>query len=297
MKKIESTFLVVYHANCNDGRAAASIMKKWLGNGAKYLAHSYEDQPVPDAELEAAEKVWVVDYRLQLDQMRKLHEQQKIVWIDHHAAAIREAREAGLINMRGMQLDGIAGCKLTWGMIYPHIEVPKIIRLVAERDVWGDPPGSGNMSTESKYLAEGLERLENLDDINLWVDLLDDEDAVDTIINIGQDIYEKSKSEFVLTLDESAATGMFKGLQAVFVPGYPVSDRADWVSEKYPGYLQVWHSVMENKNGDTIQKVSLRSRNNTTNCATLAQEFGGNGHKGAAGFTLKDLTPVHDLWL
>jgi oligoribonuclease NrnB/cAMP/cGMP phosphodiesterase (DHH superfamily) len=57
----------------------------------------------------------------------------------------------------------------------------------------------------------------------------------------------------------------------------------------------IGYSTYKPNNGQASTKVSIRSRENDFNCLTIAEKYGGGGHKPAAGADLKDINLINDL--
>lgn len=144
-----------YH-NDADGKCAGF----WVGLSAAVTEHgtmcefiemSYE-RHFPIETIAPNEQIYIVDYSISPDEMRKLLKITKdVTWIDHHKTAIE--KYAGFeCDIRGVRYDGIAGCMLTYCYLY-HMtdrgvgdikpfdismtkDAPMFTRLIADWDVW-----------------------------------------------------------------------------------------------------------------------------------------------------------------
>lgn len=119
---------VVYHANCRDGMAAASVAWSRLGDDSQYYACHYGN-PLPEAVFDG-ESILFVDFSPPESAIDKLGP-----WlaIDHHASVAPLAEkypENFLFDLTE------SGASLTWKFFYPHQDLPKLLQYVKDRDLW-----------------------------------------------------------------------------------------------------------------------------------------------------------------
>jgi hypothetical protein len=146
---------VLYH-NDMDGRCSAFLVghfaKKrrsmfsggWrnIPTPAKFIEMSY-GKPMPFDQIEKDERVWIVDFSIEPEDMLKLLEiTEDVHWIDHHITALRKYQDKEMMNLKGLRRVGEAGCALTFKycccLLGESIfgELPWFVRLIADRDVW-----------------------------------------------------------------------------------------------------------------------------------------------------------------
>lgn len=83
--------LVIYHANCADGFAAAFAAWLKLGDDAEYVPMQYGKDDVFKIPPWTARDVYILDFSLPRDYMDKIFsEAKRVVWLDHHKTALRE---------------------------------------------------------------------------------------------------------------------------------------------------------------------------------------------------------------
>ena len=143
-----------YHVD-DDGKCAAFWV--YLSAGV-YDGYESEFVPInygmefPFEKINPNEQVYIVDYSIMPDEMRKLLEITKdITWIDHHKSAIERYVDFE-IPIRGIRYDGVAGCMLTYCWLH-HMtergcgdpkefnismteEAPMFTKYIADYDVW-----------------------------------------------------------------------------------------------------------------------------------------------------------------
>ena len=144
-----------YH-NDADGRCAGfwvdhSAVMENLETPIEFIEMSYE-KPFPMDTIKPNERIYIVDYSISPDEMRKLLQiTTDVTWIDHHMTAI-EKYDGFEYDIRGLRYDGIAACMLTYcylhhmtycgvGNINPFDismtkDAPVFTKLIADWDVW-----------------------------------------------------------------------------------------------------------------------------------------------------------------
>ena len=111
--------ITIYHDDY-DGHAAGSIVKEAYPS-TKMYATNY-GRPFPWEEIGGGEIVYLLDYSLQpYEDMLRLMNLARLIWIDHHKSAIAEAKKHKFPNTY-VVAEGVAGCELTWKHIHPDNE-------------------------------------------------------------------------------------------------------------------------------------------------------------------------------
>lgn len=150
--------MLILHHNDADGRCAAHLIhaNKDLLRGPfdimKFVEMTYE-KPTPFGMVWPNETVFIVDFSISPDDMRKLMQiTNNVIWIDHHITAIQKYDNYD-IDIPGIRYSGIAGCMLTWCYLhkmttpeslfaphpfYPEMcdDAPMYVKLIADYDVW-----------------------------------------------------------------------------------------------------------------------------------------------------------------
>ena len=144
-----------YH-NDADGKCSGFWVFQCAGmtdihGDCEFIEMSYEN-PFPIDTICPNEQIYIVDYSISPDEMRKLLQiTEDITWIDHHKTAI-EKYDGFEYDIRGLRYDGIAACMLTYcylnhmtrcgfGDIKPFDismtkDAPMFTKLIADWDVW-----------------------------------------------------------------------------------------------------------------------------------------------------------------
>lgn len=120
--------LVIYHAHCPDGFAAAwSCWERW-GDKCRYLPLCYSD-PLPEVE---GEDVWMLDLGLSLSRTQALAAAARsFVLIDHHESAMEEL---GSLPYTRFDMSKCGGM-LAWEAAFPQRAAPRLLEAVQVRDL------------------------------------------------------------------------------------------------------------------------------------------------------------------
>lgn len=257
--------LCIYHKNCPDGLAAALAV--WLQYpDAEYITAQYGDSP-PDV---MDQDVIIVDFSYPRDVLEELNRQAKsLVVIDHHKTA-QEAL-AGL-DYCIFDMDK-SGAVLTWKYLYPNKEMPLLFSYVQDRDLWTwKLPNSKEVSAALRSYKPFFTE---------WQQFLSDEN-IGWLVTVGKAIlrYQNQQIEMVLSREPSL----------VEIGGYsvPCINSTTLVSEigNELAQGQPFAACYFDTN-DGKRVFSLRSTDEGVDVSGIAKQYGGGGHRNAAGFTVE----------
>ncbi len=132
--------MIVIHHNDADGLCAAAILEHKFGYKEPgllkrtdtpkitYISITYGDSFNPS--ICEGEDVWIVDFTFENNVMKQINDlANSLVWIDHHISRIDDMSSNSLMNtpgsndyIRGVRVDGIAACELTWFYVYHYMD-------------------------------------------------------------------------------------------------------------------------------------------------------------------------------
>lgn len=124
--------LVIYHAGCADGYAAAWVVSRRFNHDVELLPASYGD-PIPANTRTYGRQVFVVDFsysRVEMDELERNSAQLTV--LDHHKTAEENLRGAPYATFDMNK----SGCGLAWDYLFPTEERPEFINYVEDRDLW-----------------------------------------------------------------------------------------------------------------------------------------------------------------
>lgn len=256
------------------------------------------------------EQVWIVDYSIEPDEMRKLLQiTSNVVWIDHHETAIKKYADFDQ-EIKGVRRIGEAACVLTWkyvnwwsgGGLYQDFTrdfpeekpIPRCILLTGDRDVWDWKYGD-----ETKNFFSGSQLYDTSPDSDFWLKCICHE--VETVLGMNPNtdvqkrgtffwrnllaqgkLIEKFKLRFYSNLAHDIGYVVkFEGHLCFAVNAARVS------SDLFNMYLDEFDILIPYYHNGKEFVVSLYSKN--IRVSDLAVKHGGGGHDYASGFSCKEL--------
>ena len=275
------------------------------------LGWDYGDD-IPD--LKEYDKVIMVDISFPKDEMLKICVKNgtPLVWIDHHISSIKTNnftntfKDEDKVYIEGIRDTDFAACELTWMYFFPNDERPEIVRLLGAYDCFRSRGTGEEISVlEFQYGARSL--ISNYEDCynrliecELLIGCITSQTLLlSDIKNEGKTIYKYFCTEAKQTYSKAFNIRFHKHITpsgAVSEIMYsflcvnqerfnPINFGIDYHKEGYDGFACFWYK-------DSKWNFSLYNDNNKVDCGVIAKQYGGGGHKGAAGFVVKDLKEV-----
>lgn len=275
--------LVIYHADCTDGFAAAFAAWLKLGDEAHYCAMAYSGKDVPEWR---DQEVYILDFSFPRPVMDAIFaEAKRVVWLDHHKTAFEmwEAKfpyhfeKDGADDEKYIVLDNDkSGALLAWEHFHPNKEVPMLIRHIDDRDRWQFKlEGSKEIhATLHSYKPWNFEQWRKL--FNSY------EAAPGHFLTAGLAVL-RAQDQHVARIAKQSRTCRITG-SAGYVIGLAVnapihqSEIGHELANQAGTFGLVWYL-----GADSRVKCSLRS-NEEYDVSAIAKAFGGGGHRNAAGF-------------
>lgn len=263
---------VIYHANCADGFTAAWCAWLKYGDEAEYIPAQYGDPP-PDVK--GQDDVLIVDFSYPRDALLSMKKQVLNLRVfDHHKTA-----EADLAGLDFCVFDKErSGAGLTWDLLHSDEPRPALVSYVEDRDLWRFKlPYSKEVNA---YIGS------HLYDFEMW-DMMRSKIASVGATGHGDCISQgvaiiRAMDKHVQSQLPLATIGRLYGNNNYKVPilncTYAISEMIGALSEGHP-FAVGW---FERTDGKIVY--SLRSRGDF-DVSEIARQYGGGGHKNAAGFT------------
>lgn len=272
-----------YHGADCDGRLSAYLVYRYAeindGYPVEFTPMNYGKE-FPFESINQSETVYIVDYSILPDEMRRLLDiTSDVIWIDHHASAIKRYEEFPY-EIKGIRYDGIAACMLTYCYLkrlnlLDTEKAPMYIQYIADYDVWTFKYGQ-----DTKAFEMGVQLFDQdpLSADSIWRNLEVGFTEEWRIISKGriilqyQDNWAKEYCEHVGYEYEFEGHKCFVMNLAMISSDYFKSID----SNEYDMFIGFSY------NGKTWN-YSLRS--GKIDCSQIAMRYGGGGHRGAAGFS------------
>ena len=198
--------------------------------------------------------------------------------IDHHKSAMVE-----LHDISNTRFDmSKSGAMLSWEFFHPGKEPPKFIRYIQDRDLWAwELEYSKEFSAAFDMVPFEFEEFEKFEDDSVF----------DDACKRGSYILAYSKT-VVKKVCEKAVSRKYNGMKVLVV------NSSHWMSEIGArlapdcDFAVIWYYDHQ----DRINKVSLRAFHDALDVSEIAKQFGGGGHKKAAGFQISGELCVDDIF-
>ncbi|HBN6266185.1 TPA: hypothetical protein L3N15_004166 [Vibrio parahaemolyticus] len=273
--------ICIYHANCCDGMGAAWVVNAMLSNEAniEFIPDSYQEEP---PEVKGKELI-LVDFSYKRPVMEKLaQEAVRVTVIDHHKSA---ELELGPLLEQGI-IDGCfdmdkSGAMLAWEwFVGEAAPAPDLIKHIQDRDLW-------------KFELEGTREIQAAlysypMEFDVWDRLMNT--PVSKLYAEGVAIDRAHKKNVKGLVDFCAYRQTIAGYDVpVLNCNYMFASDAGHDLAINEPFSATYYDTEE------FRKYSLRSsRDGGIDVSAIAEQFGGGGHKHAAGFKIA-LAELHKL--
>lgn len=267
--------LCIYHGNCADGFGAAWVVRRALGDQVVFHPGVYQ-QPPPDA---TGRDVILVDFSYKRPVLLKMAETaNNILVIDHHKSAIEDLRNITQDAAEGdycsistvFDLDH-SGAMLAWRFFFAWQDPPMLLRHIEDRDLW-------------RFKLEGTREIQASVfsypyDFAVWDQLMSM--PTETLRAAGEAIERKHFKDINELLAVSKRRMVIGGCD-VPVASLPYTLSSD------AGHQMAAKELFAACYMDTAEGrvFSLRSNNDGMDVSQVAAQYGGGGHRNAAGFTV-----------
>lgn len=131
---------IVYHRIDCDGLCSYAVLYKALtAKPSIYpntvitgIGYNHGDA-LPD--LSGYDIVYVADIALPIDVMKRLNEEGRLIWIDHHVTSMEDAKANGYYLAPGIRTIGKGACELCWEFMFAS-EPPLFVKYLSAYDVF-----------------------------------------------------------------------------------------------------------------------------------------------------------------
>jgi oligoribonuclease NrnB/cAMP/cGMP phosphodiesterase (DHH superfamily) len=283
----EKSVRVIYHSNCADGFGAAWAAWKSLGEEAEYMAGVYSEPP-PDC---TGQVVYLVDFSYKREVLLKMAETAKgIVVIDHHASAIADlagieaqAEKLKLCDVVTCFDNGHSGAVLAWVFFHPGQPAPRLLEYIEDRDLW-----RFRLQDSKELSAYIFSHQYEFEEYNRMARVFQEDSLREYAASQGKAILGKQQKD----IDELLKMVRYKQTiagQPVPIANMPyiLASEAGAILAKNQPFAATYYDT------GTHRVFSLRSNGEAgVDVSRIAEQFGGGGHKAAAGFRLLHNDPA-----
>jgi len=283
------TILIYYHDD-NDGYCAAAVAGNYYDRNEfaiKFVAINYGKESWNKEEMGAAEKVWLLDFTS--DKMNEFVKVcgPKLTWIDHHKTAIEKFPELwNSGNIPGIRSIKKAACVLTWEYTHPEtLSPPAAVAYIGDKDMWKFE------YAETRAFSAGFSLMVKTPEDPAWEVLLgpgsECEDTVNKMISLGKLLLESQNYKLRKAFERGVDCTFHNWRARLVNTTGSISELGEFIY-RMPEYdiAIMWQAV------EDMVVFSLRSDSgnpDSPDCAEIAQQYGGGGHRNAAGFQKKNM--------
>jgi len=290
--------VVIYHRADFDGIFCREIARKFMTQGAELIGWDYGD-PVPELPSDL-ESLYMLDISVE-----GLMDHPRLIWIDHHKSAIEKyaTKDGKPWAKPGIQMDGVAACRLAWQWFFPKepgafipnrqdfvdrkVMEPLAVRLAGEYDIWDkrDP--------DAELFQHGLRSRElNGGDWDTMLitqrDTQIEDDLVRGLLHAGEAIQYVQTEQNASIIKAYGFDVEFEGLK------FLACNHARFNSQLFTAGVRPEHEALLGFNWDGPKqewRVSLyhAEHRKDLDLSLIAVKHGGGGHRGACGFRVKTL--------
>lgn len=288
---------VLHHTDADGWCAGFWVAKRFgLKNPDDFIMIDYGMNIDYLSKIQPNEKVIIVDFSLEPEEMKRLMKRTKdIIWIDHHISAINKYKDFDE-DIEGLRYDGIAASMLAYCYFFEMedgkkefdpdnmpIRAPWFTKFIADHDVWKFEFGD-----ETKHWKLGFDALGIVLPTNHVWNLLFNISQVKRIINNGV-IIEKYRDNMGIKACENYGFEWKFGKYKAFCLNNCFGG-SEWFTDMidkydlvcaflYIGKTQTWeYSLYTNKDYVDVSKIA----------SEYPGKISGGGHKKAAGIQHKE---------
>lgn len=289
--------MVIYHSDCADGFGAAwACWMRWRDN-CQYVPAGYGQAP-PDV---SGKHVLIVDFSYKRDILREMGGQAKsIIILDHHKTSQADLADWAIDDVSGEFWAGddpmkyvlvndeyvgqpiaalfdmeCSGARMAWDFCHEN-EAPNLIQLIEDRDLWRF------QFDETKPFGLWL-RSEPFD-FERWEIIAQEMADGRGSMRIMAEAHaiQRFFDQKVEEIAKLSRVGVVAGYEVPICNCPPMfaSEVGHWLLENYTDAP----FVACYSDHDKARGWSLRSQDHRIDVSEVARQFGGGGHRNAAGF-------------
>lgn len=289
--------LCIYHGGCDDGFAAAWVVRRYFNGDVELYAGQYQKEP-PDV---TGREVILVDFSYKRPVLMEMAAKANTVLIlDHHKTAAEDLAgfKPALTFRRDQPAepgDNIAcvfdmarsGAGLAWDFFNEGEPRPEFINYIEDRDLWTKKLfGVDEFTASLRSYPMDFEVWDKLIEAGPAA-LIGEGFGIQRYFRARVEELKKGSYKSVLIADTGDGQKAY-ACEACNAPYFAASEVAGEISDMPGACFGLVY--FEGSNGQYYY--SLRSRGDF-DVSAIAKCFGGGGHKNAAGF--KSTMPVHSL--
>lgn len=280
--------LCIHHSNCADGFGAAWVVRyKYGEENVEFFPGIYGHEP-PDV---TDRDVLIVDFSYKRPVLEDMADKAKsITVLDHHKSAKLDLENFKRDNTTVVFDMERSGAGLTWDYFFAPQERPRLINYIEDRDLWKfELPGTEEIQAALFSYPYDFEIWDGLFDVNqedVFGDKTEDfsyqDSEIDQLWSDGEVLVRKQSKDINEMIERNTRRMVIGGydVPVINLPYMWASEAGNILSEGEP-FAAVYYD------GGTHRTFSLRSKDDGVDVSLIAENYGGGGHKNAAGFRVE----------
>lgn len=257
--------ICIYHGNCADGFGAAWAVRKALGESVAFHPGVYQAAP-PDV---TDKDVLLVDFSYKRPMLLEMAAKARsILILDHHKSAAEDLVDLPANVLASFDMER-SGARIAWDHFFPNDAPPPLLLHIEDRDLW------------RFALAKTREIQANVFsypyDFQVWDELM--AANVADLAKEGEAIERKHFKDIAELLGVCTRRMVIGGhnVPVANLPYTLTSDAGHALAKGEPFACCYWDTP-----GGRV--FSLRSTDDGLDVSEIAKQYGGGGHRNAAGF-------------
>ena len=282
----------VFHHNDQDGLGSAALVRRAFPKQAMRFICCCYDVPL-DRHLDSIDsndQVYIVDYSFKESTVKELlgiiekvgvdH----VVWLDQHNSSAELLKpHPDLLKLGGTVDLRFSGMALTWMFLQglPYSEesfqkCPFCVRLVSDYDIWT------KVYPECDPFKMGMDTHDLSVESEIWDKVLSDKSCLLEVVNQGRTVKNFLKHYYAHKMQRYGFVTRFAGYDCLAIN---IKDDSTVFGDSYTKYPLC---VIFQTNGKGWF-YTVYSSHSDIDCTAIAAQYGGGGHKYAAGFRTDEL--------
>lgn len=300
MSNSAEKIIVCYHDNCLDGFGAA--FAAWYK--LVYLEHKSNVSFIPAqynkhfaeylTDLDKDTIIYFVDFSLPADQMFDLCKYIKfMVILDHHKTfkQIIDSHEAAMrdtYEINWTYESEKSGAVIAWEYFNPNEDVPDLLLHVQDRDLWKFQIHGTKEICASLYNTKVVER-----SFESWLDYCNRPQDLAYLYESGKALLAAQEQLIAEHLGKEHVVKFYDTQLAMCnAPTSITSELGNKLAEKHKCVALVWSVIGK----EVICSLRSVGPDEASDCTKLAVKFNGGGHHNAAGFKLKSIQQLYNIF-
>lgn len=264
--------IYVLHHDDSDGYASALTLYRKFGDKAKYIPVQY-GRSLPKLTYGPNTEVYIVDFSYSREILVDLYSKVgTLLVIDHHDTA---QEELACLEFAIFDLSK-SGARLTWEYFNPGKQMPVVMELVEDRDMWI------RSSDETDYFEAGMKASGRYQSLKYWNDVLENHDELQRVLDHGKILEEEVRrtvSDFVTKKRYKVLPFYFNGRRyraAIYNATTLISRLAAGIYSSKQDSIEMTISYFITQDSEVI--FSFRApMENDVDVSAIAKHYGGGG--------------------